>query len=329
MRQRLRKFVPLLAVALGLMLLLAALTQSQNTVSAAGVCSQGGDWSSHQNPPLRQIGGAVEYCVKGGSAQSGGCDGYLETGSFDDVFRVVTTSGTCDLSHWSYRLGDQTNTPKPPTHTPVTPTDTDTPVPPTETDTPVPPTLTKTSRPPTATDTPVPPTHTNTPVPPTDTDTPVPPTNTPTDKPPEKKKTPEPTWTATPSGGTPTPSYTTTPTGTYGCADCVIGTPVCYVACDAYQGTQEAWTWIHLDQEAIDGLAQAIEVGSYRSNMYLETHGELIRAESGELQLAIDSQTAVLREIRFALFLLGLAILATGGAGGLLYYGMNRKPPSG
>lgn len=138
----------------------------------AGVCPQGGDWSEHQAPPLEQVPGAEEYCVKGGSENSQGCEGYLETGSFSSVQAVVNGENACGLSHWSFKMG--------PTATPVTPTDT--PVP---TDTPTPdPTATPTEGPsPTPTNTPeVSPTPTNT-SPPDPTATPRP-TEPPKEEPP-------------------------------------------------------------------------------------------------------------------------------------------------
>jgi len=76
------------------------------TVSANGqeVCAQSGDWSSHQNPPLVDVG-AVEYCVKGGSDNSP--NGYLEYGTYEEVLAVINTEGNAELSHWSYRMGEQ------------------------------------------------------------------------------------------------------------------------------------------------------------------------------------------------------------------------------
>ena len=79
-----------------------------------------------------------------------------------------------------------TPVPVPPTDTPISPTNTPVPVPPAET--PVPPT--NTAVPPPPTNTPVPPT--DTPVPPTPTDTPVPPTDTPVPAPPTEEPIPEP-----------------------------------------------------------------------------------------------------------------------------------------
>jgi len=95
----------------------------------SSVCSHGGEWSEHQAPPLSEVAGAVEYCVKGGDVDSGG---YLEYGSFEYVSSVVE-GNIHDLSHWSYRMGEPTPTPTrgrptpPPTNTPMAPTDEPTP----------------------------------------------------------------------------------------------------------------------------------------------------------------------------------------------------------
>ena len=114
-----------------------------------------------------------------------------------------------------------TNTPLPPTSTPLPPTPTNTPLPPTNT--PLPPTPTNTPLPPT--NTPLPPTATNTPLPatstplpPTATNTPLPPTSTPL--PPTATNTPLPP-TSTPLPPTPTntplpPTATNTPVATPG-----------------------------------------------------------------------------------------------------------------
>jgi hypothetical protein len=121
----------------------AAFALSLGPAGATGpqVCPEDNGWSDHQDPPLEQVDGAVEYCVKGGSAQSQGCDGYLEQGSFEEVQAVINAEGACGLSHWGFKLGDPTATPDP-TNTPD-PTATDTP-----TDTP---TATSTPEDPTAT----------------------------------------------------------------------------------------------------------------------------------------------------------------------------------
>lgn len=116
----------------------------------------GGD---HRAPPLKNLG-AGEYCVKGGSSKSEGCQGYLATGSFEQVKAVVDGPRACGLSHWSFD-GNEEETPRPsdtpkPSDTPR-PDPTDTPKPhstntpkPNPTDTPLPPTPTKTIQRPTA-----------------------------------------------------------------------------------------------------------------------------------------------------------------------------------
>ena len=141
-------------IAKGLIVLvtLAAIVLSMGAAGATGaqVCPEGNGWSDHQDPPLQQVDGAVEYCVKGGSSQAQGCDGYLEQGSFAEVQAVINADGACGLSHWGFKLGDPTATPDP-TNTPdptATDTLTDTPTA-TATSTPEDPTAT-----PTATDTP-------------------------------------------------------------------------------------------------------------------------------------------------------------------------------
>ena len=83
------------------------------------VCAEGGDWSQHQEPEdFGPVDGAVEYCVKGGSDNSQGCDGYLEYGSFDEVEAVVNGEDACGLSHWSYRIESQDPTEEEPTDEP-------------------------------------------------------------------------------------------------------------------------------------------------------------------------------------------------------------------
>jgi hypothetical protein len=97
---------------------------------ANNVCPEGNGWSDHQEPPLSEVQGAVEYCVKGGSVDNGedvsftadGCVGYLDTGSFQEVSATVRGDNACGLSHWSYRLGDPTATPVTPTRVPPTAT---------------------------------------------------------------------------------------------------------------------------------------------------------------------------------------------------------------
>ena len=75
------------------------------------VCAQEGDWSEHQDPEdFSEVENAVEYCVKGGSANSQGCEGYLFYGSFDQVENVINSEDACNLSHWSYRISE---TPEP------------------------------------------------------------------------------------------------------------------------------------------------------------------------------------------------------------------------
>ncbi len=238
-------------------------------ISSGSVC--GGD---HRSPPLRNLGSG-EYCVKGGSSNSKGCNGYLATGSFNQVRSVVNSSGACGLSHWSFD-GDDKETPRP-TATPD-PTATRRPRP---TATPDP---TATSRPgptatpdPTATDTPDPtrspsetPTATN--APPTD-----PP---PTDRP-QPSDTPQPNPSDTPRpksfpSKTPTrysteiATLTPTATATVGCACC----------CQDYNG--ELWTYIHIDDEARAQLESAIAWGNEslveaidRSNVSFSVETEL------------------------------------------------------
>lgn len=87
------------------------------TANGQQVCA-----GEQQGPPLVDLGPGI-YCVKGGSAQSEGCAGYLSTGSYDEVRAVVGAAGACGLSHWSFTAA--TNTPDPPTPTPVTPTPTE------------------------------------------------------------------------------------------------------------------------------------------------------------------------------------------------------------
>lgn len=125
----------------------------------------------------------------------------------------------------------------------------------------------------------------------------------------------------------------------------MIGTPVCYVCPGAYQGTlvpfceinasgcpdepEEVWAYLHLDQEAIVALAQAIEAGNERSNKYIEQHGELIRDQSDDLIRAVDGVAAEVDRLRNMLVWIFIAILVSAGSLGLVYYGVNRKPPNG
>jgi hypothetical protein len=118
-------------IGMATVLALAVLLVAALTAGATGetVCPHGADgWSEHQDPPLEEVNGAVEYCGKGGSDNSQGCEGYLTLGSFDKVEQQVGDEDACDLSHWSYRH-EVTPTPKPtkpPTSTPsptVTPTE--------------------------------------------------------------------------------------------------------------------------------------------------------------------------------------------------------------
>mgnify|MGYP003932165495 CR=1 FL=1 len=106
------------------------------------VCPQGGDWSEHQDPPLHQVDGATNYCVKGGSENSQGCVGYRVVGSYSEVQDAVKQESACAPSHWSYEKGQTppTATNVPPTSTPtdVGPTITPSKTPPTETNTPEP-----------------------------------------------------------------------------------------------------------------------------------------------------------------------------------------------
>ncbi len=123
MSKLIKFWVVLLAAAIVLIVIIAA---GGLPVLAADVCDEGGDWSSHQNPPLVSKPGAVEYCVKAGNVEHSSCVAYLENGSFEYVSGVVNAEGACGLSHWSYRLGDPTATPVTPTATPETPTATPT-----------------------------------------------------------------------------------------------------------------------------------------------------------------------------------------------------------
>lgn len=61
------------------------------------VCPEGGDWSSHQNPPLVEIPGAVEYCGKWSTT--------VVVGTFEQVLNALNSQKHA-LSHWSYRLGE-------------------------------------------------------------------------------------------------------------------------------------------------------------------------------------------------------------------------------
>jgi hypothetical protein len=112
----LRKWLPAISAVsiVGILLVGSAFAAEPNT---AKVCRQGGAWSDHQAPPLQEQEDAVEYCVKGGSSESQGCNGYLEQGSFEEVSDIVEAHGACGLSHWSYRTG-ATKTPDP-TKTPL------------------------------------------------------------------------------------------------------------------------------------------------------------------------------------------------------------------
>ncbi len=320
MSLRRNKWPRQLWIAIGgtLLAMLAIVLLASSNAGAHGVCSEGGDWSSHQSPPLRQVDGAVEYCVKGGSDRSSGCDGYLEYGSFDQVRRVVNDDDACGLSHWSYKRGDPTKTPKPPTKTPEpTDTPTDTPEP---TATPVTPTLTAE---PTDTPTDIP-TDTATPTAtrPPPTETRPPPTRT--KPPPTKEKTPEPTQTATPKGPTPTPSTATiTPTATPGllCAqepNCGCG------CCCGYQDHVRTWVnlepevWFHLERIMRD--QQPIVEVDVAPLFPSEVATELAQVNDN-----LQQTNEQLADIRKALFLLGLAVLGVGASGGFLYYGMNRN----
>lgn len=168
-RRGIALFASLLAIVLALGMAGAALAAPPSSQS---VCPEGDGWSDHQDPPLSSVAGADEYCVKGGSANSEGCTGYLVIGSWSEVNDAVDADGACGLSHWGYHLAPPTatNTPEDPT---ATPTYTSTPEDPTATPTPTD----------TPTEGPSPtPTSTNTPGGPEETPTPppTPPTEPPT-----------------------------------------------------------------------------------------------------------------------------------------------------
>lgn len=135
------------------------------------VCPQGGEWSAHQDPPYVPVDGAIELCFKGGSENSD-CESYLGP-------EIPEGEHVCDLSHWSYRLGEEP-TDVPPTTVPEpTPTPTDAPQPtPTPSEQPPEPTPTSTDEgcrgdcEPTSTPTDPPPTEP--PITPTPTDQPCP-----------------------------------------------------------------------------------------------------------------------------------------------------------
>jgi hypothetical protein len=84
-----------------IMVAVLALTLASTAGAVANVCDEGGEWSSHQAPPLADVG-AVEYCVKGGEVGAGG---YLSYGTYEEVLAVVEGNDH-DLSHWSYRMGE-------------------------------------------------------------------------------------------------------------------------------------------------------------------------------------------------------------------------------
>jgi len=113
-------------VLLALIILVSGAFLRLPQAEAGDVCPQGDGWSSHQDPPLSNVG-ASNYCVKGGSENSEGCDGYLDEGGWEYVNSVVDAENACGLSHWSYELPDPTDTPVP-TDTP-TATDTEEPTP--------------------------------------------------------------------------------------------------------------------------------------------------------------------------------------------------------
>jgi hypothetical protein len=104
---------------IGLVMLVALLIAVAPASAVPDVCPEGDGWSSHQDPPLEDVG-ATEYCVKGGHVHDlsgpdcvGGCEGYLEFGTYREVRAVVDNPEACDLSHWSYRLLKPTPTPPP------------------------------------------------------------------------------------------------------------------------------------------------------------------------------------------------------------------------
>lgn len=168
----------------------------------------GGD---HRSPPLENLGSG-EYCVKGGSSSSEGCQGYLATGSFEQVKAVVDGPGACGLSHWSFD-GDEEETPRPTaTHKPSkTPDPTFTDIP---TDTPEPSNTPRPSSTPKPSDTPKP----------DPSDTPKPhPTDTP--RPTSTKTTQRPSATLPPVTSTATPTEAPTETASatpYVCVVCCI-----------------------------------------------------------------------------------------------------------
>lgn len=99
------------------LLLVVTSTAFASPPAEANVCPEGGDWSDHQNPPFHEVAGAVEYCFKAGQ--------WLEyeypEGGFGQEGSCKQGIQYCDLSHWSYRLGEPTPTPDPtpePTPTP-------------------------------------------------------------------------------------------------------------------------------------------------------------------------------------------------------------------
>jgi len=266
-------------------LALFALTAAVAVSGGQKVC--GGE---HLSPPLKNLG-AGEYCVKGGSSNSKGCDGYLATGSFDQVKAVVNASGSCGLSHWSFD-GDEEETPQP-TRT-RKPSKTPDPTAPRSTATPDPePSATPdpTSRPsktPEASDTPRPsktpkPDPSDTPKPkPTDTPKPKPPTNTP--KPPPATFTQRPPATKPPATLTATPYYTDVPPTDVKC-ECVTPTAV--------KGGVEVWTYIHIEDAAREQLALAIASGVERGNE------PLVKAvEQGGVSVFVETE---LRPILYAL----------------------------
>jgi hypothetical protein len=156
-------------------------------------------WTKVEDSSFHSVDGAVTYCAKAGSLKGGGsgCTAYEVVGSLSEVQAVISTGGNCGLSHWGYKLGENTATP-------TTPADTATP-----TYTPEDPTATPTDTPedPTATPTDFPGDPTATP-----TDLPGDPTPAPTDLPGD----PTPTPSTTDLPGDPTVTPTNTPEDPHG-----------------------------------------------------------------------------------------------------------------
>jgi hypothetical protein len=78
---------------------------------AADVCPNGGGWTKVDDTSPHTVAGATAYCFKAGSSngQGGGCnDYYITDGSGPGDY--PQGDDDCNLSHWGYFIGEETET---------------------------------------------------------------------------------------------------------------------------------------------------------------------------------------------------------------------------